>query len=371
MSIKERDILEDIDRVRHNILEAKRRDPERFADADDSWQRAAPSHLNTYIRNTLDGRHANKPISQVNRRFSVILGPECFPMLERLGFNNTILELDDGSKYPAFEPPTIPLEFDGPADVTVTEPKSARGFLENFRAEIENLIFRSQVHSNLAPVYCFDQLEHLLGCHKYPRHRDYRTTILYPTLDHPEIKLDEPSEFANLGASRVFPEELILYAFRRQCAVSRPQQLDAFTTSLQMIASSNRYINLPEHAALEFSLLDELKSRPRILTGPVRHAMETLKVKDPQNDQEDAIMNAFYDRVTENPAQLKFMRSMLFTISEDTDLDMKALVRRGDSMLPRIVALHLLKLDEQATVDEIAERAKITVMIYPLVLALH
>lgn len=91
--------------------------------------------------------------------------------------------------------------------------------------------------------------------------------------------------------------------------------------------------------------------------------MGILKIKDPQHDDEDAIMDAFYDRVTENPAQLKFLRSMLLTISEDADLDMKALAHRGNSMLPKIVALKLLKLGDQATVDEITQRAKVTVRI--------
>jgi ubiquitin carboxyl-terminal hydrolase 25/28 len=363
LALDERRLLEDVVRVQRNISEAKNMDPSRYDKADETWFTKAASTLNTYLGDVLSGN--NCPISQHNKIFATVLGPECYPLLARLGFTDGN-HVRDGVDVPVFIPPIVPSVTGG-----VTNCGTERAFLEDFRAEIENITHRNR-SSSTVPEYGYSYLERMLGCQNFHRNHLERSTPIYPTLDNPKAQRPEPAEFAVLGAMQVFCEQYIFYAYQRQRAVWDESHWSSLTRSLGNIASNQGvFAGLAERAAIEASLLDFDKPPPRTLSPEVRHAMSILNVVDPALDDQESIIKAFYKKVTEAPAQIEFLRSMLITISNDPEMQMPDLGRIGGTMLPKHVALRIFKLDTGTEPSTIADRATSMLLENPGKEALH
>ena len=343
LALDERRLLEDVDRVRCNAHQG---------DADETWRTKAASTLGIYISNVLGGN--TNHISQLNKTFTTVLGPDFLSLFVKLGFTEGTVVKNE-VEVPILSPPVL-----DPTTSGMTEHGSHRAFLEDCWAEVENIVIRGKDCLPRTP-YSYAALEIMLGCHEFHRNPGEMTTAIYPTLLEPKTAASahEPTEFVTLGASRVLCQEYLLYAFHRQLAVCDRSHWPLLTRSLGTIACNyDAFSGLSETAAIEASLLDFEISHPRVLSPEVRHAMETLNVYDPTSDDEEAILAAFYKKVMETPVQIEFLRSMLATISNDENMKMPSLASRGQARLPKHVAAAVLGLDEEAVPAKISDKAR-------------
>lgn len=335
-----RDMLQDSGRVRANLERARTLDPERFKIADSSWEHHAPSVLNTYLKSLLDG--TIRDISKANKKFSVTLGPECSPILHALEFKEEKL-VKDGVEIDCFVPTPLPLA----ASTTVTAQGSRRAFIEDFRAEVENIIFRSRNASDCKPAYTYEHLERNLGCYNFPRTTAINKPI-YPFLHIRKIEEEKP-EFNTLGALRCFPNPLIRYAYLRQCTVWHSHQKELLT-ALHLVATA-----YPEHEDLgEFWAMEESALQPEIarpLSGPANLALSYFGVPDLSLATADYMSALFFNKIVSNPEQTDFAREMMAQFGQDRQ--MADLVALSKARLPVDVARKILSLGPDADESQI------------------
>lgn len=195
-------LLNDPSRLKWNLEEARRKDPERYATAPDETVENAFKVLDTYLKNLL-ADPVTRSISKRNKRFQVVFGSELLPLFYSLGYteknseNNGVPEdfLEPSALEPANKDAPIPLD-------------SLRAFIDNMQVEISNHYGAGVPESyNATP-----RLQKELHCY------GFRTTV-----PRSNIPSDE-EDFLLLGVLPSMHPTLIQYGFECQRAASPGMQ---------------------------------------------------------------------------------------------------------------------------------------------------
>lgn len=221
-------LLADEDRVRKALEKAKAAEPDRFLDMEPQKEinliKNAVFNLNMYLKDVLTdgGLGPIKRISFRNKNFMVQFGPACEPIFRYLGFGE---EFDRTRDEYFWVPPRLP-KYEGKTTLG-----SQRAFYEDVRSEVQSIL--DQNPPAQTPVVLplgspRDQIEDALSC------RNYFSRPSKP------IKDSEKPDFRILGVSGDANDQLLKYAYTKQCEVD-PDNRAHYLNALARLAGERGY----------------------------------------------------------------------------------------------------------------------------------
>lgn len=190
----------DANRIREQIKEAKKADPDRFSNMDeDKWATSALETLHAYLRDLLREPEPRK-ISLRNRRFVAQFGRALDDLFAYLGFTQ---EHDASDDEPKWVMPRLP------ASPGKTALGSWRAFLEDVRSEVQAGLMDGRIE-DVKPIPALGRLETALGCEKR------------------KGRMMQPANYGQnarvLGTTADSMMGLFQYAYRRQKATDAPNR---------------------------------------------------------------------------------------------------------------------------------------------------
>ncbi|KAL5594327.1 hypothetical protein BROUX41_001269 [Berkeleyomyces rouxiae] len=273
--------LTDKDRIMKNLRNAINDDPERFADAQESWVDAGLAQLFTYAKDLVTKPEV-KRLTKRNKRFVVVMGPEMYDLFRSIGYTD-IIEEKDGITEECFMP-TAPEPMR-----PVTQPGSYRAYIEDIQVELECLMRQLRMKngdfSMLAQRLSIRNIEDLLDCDGY-------------TFIEGRPKLNWPFRF--LGALPNFSTRLLEDTYNRHCKFD-PANKDCYTDALFSIARDSAN----GHGA-EFD-----RKVKAMVNVEMDYLIATWDVPDIATD--DDIITAFKKALRDNPSQVETSFELLKT----------------------------------------------------------
>ncbi|KAK5995555.1 Ubiquitin carboxyl-terminal hydrolase 2-like protein [Cladobotryum mycophilum] len=308
----------------------KKEQPNRYEGALNDWANQAPSNLNTYLKNLLESTpETARNISKRNKRFSVLFGPRCFSIFRQLEFKETIEEadgVDEGSFMPV--PPMPP---GGPSGTTETG--TYRAYLEDVRAEIQSLIYKTG-QTPERPTFLTQALHNELHCREV---QDISANAF--------VKLDR---YKLLGVLPTQPREMIVNAYKRQWELL-PNKRRELVDALMAIANDSLDEPLSDYAITQSSVFDsQLQQHGNSDEfGLITQALNFLGLNPPNNYAADAIIHAFRQKLVRDPSDASTARSMLMAIAEasNDDFYQTKLLMEVDAKLSLETAKTILGVD--------------------------
>ncbi|PNY24948.1 Ubiquitin carboxyl-terminal hydrolase 2 [Tolypocladium capitatum] len=292
-------LLLDRDAICEQLRIAKEQEPSRYEGATDDWAYQAPLNLNTYLKNLLESDPDEvRSIMKRNKRFAVLFGPRCFSMFVGLEFAEQV-SVRNGVDEGAFTP-TAPAPPGGPCGTT--ELGTYRAYLEDVRAEIQCLIHKAG-QAGERPTYCAPVLHGDLQCQEVPN-------VGANALVNAEW-------YKQLGVLPNQSREIVVNAYKRQWELLPSRRRD-LVASLMAVANDTGDELLSDYAITQSSVFDS--QLQRLGTGDddgiVSQALSFLGLQPPNNYSADSIIQAFRQKLAQEPAAAVTARSMLMLIAQ-------------------------------------------------------
>ncbi|KOS18138.1 hypothetical protein ESCO_002732 [Escovopsis weberi] len=324
-------LLLDSNTILQQIKIARQEDPARYEGASNDWATQAPSNLNTYLKNVLESApSATRSISKRNKRFAVLFGPRCFPIFRQLEFEETIDEVD-GVDEGSFTP-VVPMPSGGPSGTTETG--TYRAYLEDVRAEIQNLIHKAG-QSPEKPTFLTPALHTDLGCREVP---DISSNAL--------VKVDR---YRLMGVLPTQSREVIVNAYKRQWQLL-PTRRRELVEALMSIANDTGDEPLSDYAITQSSVFESQLQRHGSSDefGVVSQALSFLGLSPPNNHPAETIIRAFRQKLARDPDNAGAARNMLMAIAQasNDDLYQTQLLMEADVKMSLETAKTVLGLDD-------------------------
>lgn len=183
-------------------------------------------------------------------------------------------------------------------------PKTNRQLVEDVVIELNQRLHDLAQYSKIIynPLPAMKDLEKTLGMTDYPRAS--RVINL-------EESTDESPYFAGLGAIGTFEDQLIAFAYRRQCACD-PQNKPYYLECLEDIANGRGSADLQEELVMVMSLGGQTQK-----TIDDAYKFFGLNAQQPNDDQH--IIGLFRSRIEAAPRQTEEARACLRTIASARD----------------------------------------------------
>ncbi|GJN71506.1 hypothetical protein Purlil1_1729 [Purpureocillium lilacinum] len=322
-------LLLDRDAICEQLRAAREHEPSRYEGATDDWANQAPLNLNTYLKNLLESTPEDvRSISKRNKRFAVLFGPRCFSIFRRLEFTEQVIDrdgLDEGSFTP-----TPPAPSGGPSGTT--EIGTYRAYLEDVRAEVQCLIHKAGQAAE-KPTYCTPVL-----------HQDLQCTEVPNVNDNALVKLDR---YKLLGILPGQTREVIVNAYKRQWELL-PSRRRALVDGLTAVANDTGDEMLSDYAMTQSSVFESQLQRQGTSDedGVLTQALNFLGLQPPNNYSADSIIDAFRQKLAQDPGEAVNARSMLMIIARAStdDIYQASLLMESDAKMSLDTARAILGL---------------------------
>ncbi|ODA75950.1 hypothetical protein RJ55_08591 [Drechmeria coniospora] len=322
-------LLVDEAAILEQLKASKEREPTRYEGATDDWATQAPVNLNTYLKNLLEsGPSDARSISKRNKRFAVLFGSRCTKIFHELEFTDHV-NLQDGVDEGVFTP-TVPPPPGGPSGTT--EFGTYRAYLEDVRAEVQCLIhMAAQVGE---PSLCAPALHANLQCEEVPN------VGSDPLVDTERYKL-------LLGVLPGQGREIVVNAYKRQWDLI-PIRRKELVEALMGVANDANDELLSKYAIMQSSVFDNQLQQPAAPDddGVLFQALTFLDLHPSNNHSSDAVIEAFRQKLSRDPAEAATARSMLLLIAGASSDDMyqAALLMESDPKMSLETACAILGL---------------------------
>ena len=340
-------LLTGSDALKERYERAMAESPERFEGIELPKPLDAISLLAFMIYNLLE-KGNNKPVPADNKKFKMMIGDECEPILTALGFR-----LHRGGWHPPALSPTESRILSANAgedsqlnhEGSIVNDRVLQYGLRELRILHHKGLMNKPVetanHVSFTSLPAKQYVVSALGADKYRQVTTSRTL---------RLRDQTPATFAALGCLEDFDDSLLIFAYEQQI-LRDPENTPIYLECLQILADERQSPDLQMKVAMEVS-------SGRASKKDVRFAYQQLGLDQSLDD--DTLAGAFQARIADAPAQAAEARNLLMIIGEDRGSASLQLLA-SDSVTTYEDALRFLEVEDSTDVDMIPTMYKLKI----------
>ncbi|KAI9743337.1 MAG: ubiquitin-specific protease ubp2 [Claussenomyces sp. TS43310] len=250
------------------------------------------SVLRQYLADALKGQA--KRVAVRNKKFLLAFSDDCDEIFEFLEFKPMFEDQNDVTDkfwtLPTMEPFTSDIK-----------PKTTRQLVDDVVLELTQRIHDDPLRSKVTyvPLPALKDLEKVLGMTDYPR---------VSRVINVDESNDESPYFAGLGAVGTFDDQLVAFAYRRQCACD-PSNKPYYLECLEDIANGRNSEDLQEELVMAVSLGGQTQKA-------IDDAYKFFRLDPYEFHDDDHIIGLYRSRVEAAPRQAEEARACLTIIGK-------------------------------------------------------
>ena len=329
----------DILRKRH--AKALTDSPNRFEGTKAAEPSEVLNQIITYAWNALD-KGDSRPIPSENKKFKLVVGEECAPIMGALGFRL----MNNGWHPPGLRTNDVDdLETNGQESSRADKAQTVADerMLSSGLRELQILRWQrstggsmgSDVNAPFVPQA--DNTKQFIAASLDAL--DYKKSLKSRTL---RLHSQTPPVYGALGCMEDFDDSLLVFAYDQQI-LHDPDNAPIYLECLQKITDERQTTDLQTKIVMEASC-------GRVSKKDVRNAYQQLGLNQDLDD--DTIAGIFKSRIADAPAQAAETRNMLKIIGDDRDSSSLQLLA-SESVTTYEEALRFLELEDNTDIDMI------------------